>query len=148
MASKLTPEQKALNKAATKLRDSAYHQRKSAYQAELKSADAVFASSDVVRAANEADDAFNTALEERNAALASIREQIAALQQNLTETERECNARLEPLKAARHAAWDARRKAEMALKVEVDEKYPDVADCWSAAGWKSFNEFLPLVTNN
>lgn len=148
MASKLTPEQKALNKAATKLRDSAYNQRKSAYRAERDSADVVFASSDVVRAANEADDAFNTALEERSAVLGSITAQIAALRQKLTETERECNARLEPLKAARHAAWDAKRKAEAALKAAVDEKYPDVADCWSGAQWKSFNEFLPLVTNN
>lgn len=148
MASKLTPEQKALNKAATKLRDSAYNQRKSAYEAERKSADAVFASSDVVRAAIKADDAFDTALEGRNAALDSIREQIAALQQKLAETELEYNARLEPLKAARHAAWDSRRKAEADLKTAVDEKYPDVADCWSAAQWKPFDEFLPLVTNN
>lgn len=148
MASKLTPEQKALNKAATKLRDSAYNQRKSAYRAEQDSADVVFASSDVVRAANKADDAYNMALAKRNAAVDFIEAQIASLQQKLSDTKRECNARLEPLKSARHTAWDARRKAEANLKAAVDEKYPDVADCWSAAQWKSFNEFLPLVTNN
>lgn len=143
---KLTPEQKALNKEATKLRDKAFNQRKSAYRAEIDAALKVVEGSVVAKAMLESSKACEDALAARDAAVADIEAQIKALMLKVAETKREHEAIIEHLSAARKAAVDQKRKAQLEAESAVKAKYPDVADCWSAAAWKPYEEFLPLVS--
>lgn len=143
---KLTPEQKALNKEATKLRNKAFNQRKGAYRAEIDAAQKAIEGSAVAQAALEADKAVNDALAARDAAVADIEAQLHVLTLKLAETKREYAYIIEPLSAARKAAWDQKMKAQKEAEAAVKAKYPDVADCWSATAWKPYEEFLPLVS--
>lgn len=143
---KLTPEQKALNKEAVKLRDRAYTQRRNVYRAELDAALKVIDDGELAQATAAADSACNAAQAERDAACEALEAQIAALKQKLEDTRLAHRAVLNELHAARNAAWDARRAARSAAEAEVAAKYPDVASCWSAAGWKPFEEFLPQAS--
>lgn len=143
---KLTPEQKALNKEAVKLRDRAYTQRRNAYRAEIEAALKIIDDGALAQATAAADSACNAAQAARDAACEVLEAQIAALKQKLEETQQAHRAVLHGLHATRNAAWDARRHARSAAEAEIAAKYPDVADCWSAAGWKPFEEFLPQVT--
>ena len=146
MPAKLSPEQKALNKEATKLRDRAYNARKRAHRVELEAAQQAIDSGPAAQAAREADQAFEVALAAKSTAVAEVEAQIKALAAKLEETKQAHDALIAPLRAARSAAWDGKRKAQQEAEATVAAKYPDVAHVWSAAGWKSFEEFLPQVT--
>lgn len=145
---KLTPEQKALNKQATKLRDKAFNERKNAYRAEVDAANKAIDESELAQATRDADQAFNVALEQRNEAVGAIEAQMAALKRQLDDVRREHTSVIDGLAAQRTAAWNARHSARRAAEAATAAQYPDVADCWSAAAWKPFEEFLPLVTTD
>lgn len=145
MAGKLTPEQKALNKEATKLRDRAYNTRKNAWRAEMDNARATVENGPEGKAWKAANEALEKALSVREAELAAIQAQIDTLQRKLAEVQAEQDALVEPCREARERAWKVSHQAQKAAEEEVESRYTDVARCWSAAGWKSFEEFLPLV---
>lgn len=145
MASKLTPEQKALNKEATKLRDRAYFKRKQAWRNEQDAIRQRLAAGPEGRAAKAADQALTAAVAERDAELAAVRAEIEALNRKLADLQKAHDAKIEPLRAERQATWRAHHNALQAAENALGATYSDVAGVWSAAGWKSFNEFLPLV---
>lgn len=145
MASKLTPEQKALNKEATKLRDRAYFKRKNAWSEEREAIRQSLATGPEGVAAKAADQAMTVAMAEREAELAAVRAEIEALNRKLADLQKAHDAKIEPLHAERQATWRAHHNALQAAENALDAAYSDVAKCWSAAAWKSFNEFLPLV---
>lgn len=145
MASKLTPEQKALNKEATKLRDRAYFKRKQAWRNEQDAIRQRLAAGPEGRVAKAADQALTAAVAERDAELAAVRAEIEALNRKLADLQKAHDAKIEPLRAERQATWRAHHNALQAAENALDATYSDVAGVWSAAGWKSFNEFLPLV---
>lgn len=145
MAAKLTEEQKALNKEATKLRDKAYRARKGAWDKAMEEVKARIEAGPEAQAAKEADAALDAAMAARNEELAALEARIKALQQEMTERTAAHEVLLEPLREARRKAWDVHRNARTTAENEVCDAYPDVAQCWSAAGWKAIDEFLPLV---
>ncbi len=145
MASKLTPEQKALNKEATKLRDRAYFKRKSAWRNEQDATRQRLAEGPEGLAAKAADQALTVAMAERDAELAAVRAEIEALNRKLADLQKAHDAKIELLRAERQTTWRAHHDALQAAEKALNSAYPDVATCWSAAGWKSFHEFLPLV---
>lgn len=145
MAAKLTEEQKALNKEATKLRDKAYRARKGAWNKAMEEVKARIEAGPEAQAAKEADAALDAAMAARNEELAALEARIKALQQEMTERTAAHEVLLEPLREARRKAWNVHRNARTTAENEVRDAYPDVAQCWSAAGWKAIDEFLPLV---
>lgn len=142
---KLTPEQKALNKEATKLRDKAYWVRSKAYDKERDAAKKQIEDGTLMQAARDADMAFNGAIDARNKAEDEIKAQIRELQRRLDQTRIDHEPIINAAKAVRTKAWDAKHKAENAAIATVEAKYPDMVGCYSAAAWKSFEAFLPLV---
>lgn len=142
---KLTPEQKALNKEATKLRDKAFRERSNAYDKERDAVKKQIEDGPLMKAARDADMAFNGAIDARNQVEADIKAQIKELQRKLEQNLKDHEPGINAARAVRTAAWDAKHKAENAAIAKVDAKYPDMARRYSAAAWKSFEEFLPLV---
>lgn len=142
---KLTPEQKALNKEATKLRDRAFRERSNAYDKERDAVKKQIEDGPLMKAARDADARSNELTEARNKAEADIKAQIRELQRKLDQTRIDHEPGINAARAVRTAAWDAKHKAENAAIAKVEAKYPDMVGCYSAAAWKSFEEFLPLV---
>lgn len=142
---KLTPEQKALNKEATKLRDKAFRERSNAYDKELDAVKKQIKDGPLMKAAHDADVAFNGAIDARNKAEDEIKAQIRELQRKLDQTRIAHEPIIAAAKTVRTNAWDAKHKAENAAIATVDAKYPDMVRRYSPAAWKSFEEFLPLV---
>lgn len=145
MASKVTPEQKALNKDAKKLRDAEFKRRRDAYRSEMDAARSVIASGDLGKSAEVAYRAFDVAISARNAAASAIKEKIRALEEELARVMAEHRVTIDQAKETRDLAH--KRKFEAILEAEevINTKYPEMDGCYSAAAWKSLDEFLPLV---
>lgn len=143
--SKLSPEQKALNKQAAQLRNRAYAARQKAYREDAEAAEQALRDGDLGHATREADLAFDRALSARSSARLEIEAQIAQLQLKLANLLASHEKHIEPCRAARKEAWDRLRAAQTAANETVKAKYPDVADCWSASAWRPLEDFLPQV---
>lgn len=142
---KLTPEQKALNKEATKLRDQAFRERSNAYDKELDAVKKQIEDGPLMKAARDADARSNDLIDARDKAEAEIKAQIYELQRKLEQTRKDYEPGINAARAARTAAWDAKHKAQDEAIAVIQAKYPDMVGCYSAAAWKSFEAFLPLV---
>lgn len=142
---KLTPEQKALNKEATKLRDKAFRERSNAYDKERDAVKKQIEAGPLMNAYTAADANFNDSIAARNKAEAEIKAQIDALQLKLEQTRKNHDALVNAANTVRKETWSAKQKAENEAIAVIEAKYPDMVGCYSAAAWKSFEAFLPLV---
>lgn len=145
MASKLTTEQKALNKEASKLRVEAFRKRRAEYSAEIKAVRVAVELGELGRAADEADRACSAAVEARNSALKAINEKIEALNQEFDKTKSAHEKIIEPLSNLRRESWSMKSRAIAEAESQVDAKYPDIEGCYTAGEWKPISEFVPLV---
>lgn len=145
MASKLTPEQKVLNKEAGKLRDAAFKQRRDAYRSEMDTAKSVIESGELGKSAQAAYAAFDAAISAREAAASAIKEKIRALEEELTRVMAEHKVTIDLAKESRDVTFKKKSKAILEAEEVVNAKYPDMDGCYSAAGWKSIDEFVPLL---
>lgn len=143
MAPRLSPEQKAINKEATRLRDNAYRDRRRQFDEALAAARDRVNQSDFKSAALSADAALAQASAARTATLRAIDAEIAELQRRRKLVEAERDQEIGTAKKARDAAWAAFRSAFSAAEAEVKARYQDIASFYTAAAWKSFEEFLP-----
>lgn len=141
--SKLTPEQKAANKEAMRLRNKAFNVRLKAYRSEREAAEAAVANSPSGIKQTASSQALEAALVRRKEALDAITRQITALQKKLVETEKEFENELEALRAARVQANQEFNRAREEAEAAVDSRYLDMVGCWSAAAWKPLERFLP-----
>lgn len=140
---KLTPEQKLINQAAAKRRDKAYNLRKNAYRAALDAIKQCHQAGPEQQAALEADRARDAAINAHRAAKAALEAQIAELTREIKRLDADFEPVGEALQQTRQAAWSAAAAALRKAEKPLESEYADVASCWSAAGWKSFEEFLP-----
>jgi hypothetical protein len=145
MASKMTPEQKALNKEAMKLRNAAYSSRRKLYQAEMDEARALIENGELGRATDAANKASQAAIDARNADVSAINEKIRLLQDELAKVTSEHQAIIGRAGEARALAYTKRNKALAEAEQAINAKYPDMDGCYNAAAWKSIDEFVPLV---
>lgn len=141
--SKVTEEQKALNKAASKLRSAAFKSRRKAYDLARSEAQAAVANSELAARARQADEEAKAFDERHQRECQSLREQIEALNTQLAalmkSPERErVHERRRTVSREYHAK---RRQAEEA----VEEKFADVCSIFTAAAWRSLDEFLPAA---
>ena len=142
---KITPEQKLINKEAAKLRDRAFNERKQAYQDEMAAMEVAIETSPSGELAKTTREALDAACTARNQEIDRFYSEIAALKEKLKQAEARHESIIEPLRRERESAWSDKSRSTHAAGEEIKSRYPDVADCWSAASWKDFKEFLPLV---
>jgi len=133
---KLTPEQKEANKVATKERDKAYRARRKAYSAEIEAAEKAAEASPEHSEWEQANNNLKQAIEARNQAVSEIDKKIEELQRLRDSVQAEHNEKIEVIQDARRIAFGAQNELKSKLKSAVSEKYADVANCYSAAGWK------------
>lgn len=145
MAGKLPPEQKALNKEAMKLRDAAFKERRNAYQSEMEAAEDAIKSGEIGKAADDAYAVMESLIDARNSAVSIIEKKIRLLQEEMARVTKEHGVIIDEAKAKRDATGSLKRNAIYEAREAVEAKYPDMANCFSAAAWKSIDEFLPLV---
>lgn len=143
--SKLTEEQKSKNKEAKKLRDRDFNQRKKAFRSEMDAAQSAIVNGPPGLLVETTSHAWEEALAAKRAAVERINRQIAELQFALTQTEEPHNALIAPLGERRTEAINQKLQAERAARQEIEARYADVANCWSAAAWKDLKDYLPLV---
>lgn len=132
---KLTPTQKAANKAAHAVRDRAYRARRDSYHQARESAEAALDKTDYATARDDATNAFNLAIDVRNNALDAIDQQIRELQKKRADVEESHKGTINALRARRDAAWDAYRVARNATIEAVEREFSDVSSLWSVCGW-------------
>lgn len=145
MAGKITPEQKALNKEAKKLRDAAFKERRNAYQSEMDAAEDAIKSGEIGKAADDAYAVMESLIDARHAAVSVFDEQIRLLQEKKELIAKEYVVVIDEARAKRDATGSRKRNAIWGAREAVQAKYPDMANCFSAGAWKSIDEFLPLV---
>ena len=134
---KLTEAQKALNKEASILRQSAYHARTKAYHEAESKAEAEVLLTPENRLAEEAETATNEAIEARNLAAKEIESQISALNQKLIEVRAHHNTIVDALNEGRKAAWNKKRELLDSMKEVINKEFPDIAvsGCWGSGTW-------------
>jgi hypothetical protein len=133
--SKLTPEQKAANKAAQKVRDRAYTERHRAYRAARDAAEKSAEESVFAKNRDEAAEAMDREWRSRNESCGAIEREIALLQQRLERTKDQYSLSLETKKQARNDAQKAFQAHRDALLDNVDATYPDMKNCWYVSQW-------------
>lgn len=141
----LTPEQKAANKLAAKVRDAAYRARLKEYRAVYDAAVAPYSFDSAcpapeVLAYIEAGTRFQQALDARDAAAAALILRIKTLDEELK------NVYASPVpytEERREAAALVRRLAAEKTK-EVNAAYPDIADVSSAVEWEGLVKKQPV----
>ncbi len=143
MASTLSAEQKALNKEARKARDRAYRERKTSYSSELESAMKTVNEGQLAQAYADVDQKLDSARESFIEERARIQAQIDELKNKLDQLQSDFKQRAQPIQEERARAHEALFAARRVAKEAVDNKYPDVAECYSAAEWKPIEDFLP-----
>ena len=139
---KLTEEQKRLNKEATSRRNRAFNQRKDAYRSERAAAEQVVTASPLCAAHTAAVAAREVLFEERDAAMARIQAQIQLMEDEKRRIENEMRARIEVASSVQRNAYTIMDEALRAARRDVDARYPDVKDCWSAGAWRPITEFM------
>jgi hypothetical protein len=133
--SKLTPEQKAANKAAQKVRDRAFAARRREYRNQLDAAKSLAEKSEFASRRDIAGAALERERRNMLDAEDAILREIDELHEKLRRTKESFHLSIEPKKAVRDAAWQAFRDHEKSLVRAVEARYPDMCECWSVAGW-------------
>lgn len=141
--SKLTAEQKALNKQATSLRNKAYNARSKVYREALEAAEAKVAASKEAAELQEAQEAAEAAAAVREAEMQALQAKIRELQEQqeaLAKAHLAQNRELRTVTSEKHSAY---YKLLNEKKQEVNALYPDiVASQYSAAMWRPITDFL------
>ena len=134
---KLTTEQKEANKIAFKARNSAFRARRNEYRAEIeaveKSVEASREHEDWVLAQSN----FQRDIDARRQALDEVDRQLNELQRLREATEASHRVLLDESRNAKMKALKDRNDLKHKLKAAVDEKFQDVANCYSAPEWES-----------
>jgi len=138
--SKLTPEQKAANKAAQKVRDGAFSARRREYRSALGAAKEKAELSVFAARRDVAGDEIEREIQNRIQALHNIDREIAELEEKKKRIRGQYDLSIQPKREARDAAWQAFRDHASTLEKDVNDQYPDMAGVWSAAGWKIPND--------
>lgn len=134
--SKLTPEEKAANKAAQKVRDRAYTLRRRLYRETCDAAQRAAEESIFAKKRDEAVEAMDCEWRNRNEVCDAITREILALQEKLARTKEQFSVSFEPKKKARDEAQKSFRDHRDALLGAVDSDFPDMNGCRSVAAWK------------
>ncbi|MBN3839323.1 hypothetical protein [Burkholderia sp. Ac-20349] len=132
---KLTPTQKAANKAAFRVRDRAYRARRDAYHRARGSAEEALDKADCATARDDAANAFNLAIEARDSALREVDRQIAELKAKRDDVGKSHDGPIEELREKRNAACDAYRDARRTTLDAVELEFSDVSNLWSVMEW-------------
>ncbi|KVP96592.1 hypothetical protein WJ97_11955 [Burkholderia ubonensis] len=127
---------KVANEAAAMERTQAFNARRRVYQEEHEAAEKAADQLPEQVELEAARAAVDAATEERTQALAAIDEQIAHLQAQRVAVDEQHRVVLEGVRQRRDAAWSARATAGWKLKAEVNERYPDMVNCWHPSLWK------------
>lgn len=138
---KLTEAEKAANKAASKRRNEAYKVRQEEFRAARNAAEAAVEAGAMATAYHQCRKDVDTLLTERNAVQQKFRDQIALLQQQMAEA---VTSRQDKIDAAKRHEREVEKDYHQQLREARDAvaaKYPDMKDVWSAAAWKSLDEF-------
>lgn len=133
--SKMTPEQKAANKAAQSIRDRAFSARRREYR---RAKGVVEERMEQSRAKIEADAAagdLDTALLERDIECAAIQEQIDALVEKQNAIRADHQLRQDRLRITRNEKWDAWSSERDAELEKVNQTYPDVSGIFYVSQW-------------
>jgi hypothetical protein len=136
MGKKLTDEQKAANKAATKERNRAFNARRNAYETELKAAEDAAQQLPQYAAMVAAQESFENAMAQRDSALTALDQEIARLQAQREELRKQHAAVIDAAKDQRSLTYDANDDVTRSLTDEVKARYPDVVNCWYASMWQ------------
>lgn len=143
---KLTPEQKAINKEATRLRDREFRTRHNEFHRQI---DAV-ANSKQVLAARQVADAVNMEFEnlikKRNEEIALIEQQISQLQDQRKALEASYVPEVDRIRTARSAAYDQWTQLQATAKKAIEAQFPDMVGVFSASQWKDFAEYIPKAS--
>lgn len=142
---KLTPEDKAANKASQKIRDRAYHARNKQYRDARDLVEKRIEASPEAKAVEAARAAMEASIEARNKAQKAIAEQIAALQVRLIEVGKELAKPIDAAKQARDVAWTAKDKLAKAQLARVDADFADVSDVHYVGAWEIPAEVQALM---
>jgi hypothetical protein len=143
---KLSAEEKERRREATKARDRAHHAR---YR-ELRDAEKAGEAEIEQKYAPEIEPAAaaeHRMEAERDSAIAELDRQIAALKTKRESTWRGYSDGLSTAHAVASEIYGRRNAAKRALDVEMNRRFPDLCGSarWSAAAWKSIEEFLPRI---
>jgi len=133
---KLSDEEKAANKAASRERAQAFKARHKVYERELATADAAAEQLPEHAAMVSAHEAFENALVQRDDALRSIDEEIARLQARREEVRKQHGLTIDAAKAQRDLTFNASSDAKTRLRNAVKERYPDMVGVYLASQWQ------------
>ena len=136
MAKKLTEEEKAANKAASKERTQAFKARRAAYESEQTAAEDAAKKLPSFDEKVAAQQVFENAMAQRQSALGDIDKEIARLQAQREEVRRQHDVVVDAAKAERSLRFDAHADATRQLTDAVKERYPDMVGCWYVAQWQ------------
>jgi hypothetical protein len=134
--SKLTPEQKAANKAAQKVRDRAFAARRREYDKAIKAAQELANSCDFAKRRDEAGDELEREYRARNQAIDDITIDIAELEDKKARISAQYALSIRPKKEASDAAWRAFREHTEAVGELVREQFPDIVGVWYVSQWQ------------
>ncbi len=141
----ISPEQKIINREATKLRDAAFRSRRDAYRSEQEGTEALVRSGDLGKANDAAMTAFNEAIAARNAAVSAIEAKIRELEEEMARVVSAHRVVIEQAKEARDQTYRKMRAALDEAQQAVNAKYPDMDGVYTPGGWKPITEFVPLT---
>lgn len=133
---KLSDEEKAANKAASKERSRAFSARRRQFEAERGAAEAAAKELPEHAAMVAAQESFELALASRNQAVDDIDKEIARLQAHREEVRKQHGLTIDAVKATRDLAFDANADAARQLTDAVKARYPDMVGVYLASQWK------------
>lgn len=134
--SKMTPEQKAANKAAQKVRDRAFTARRREYYKARDEAEHMAEESAFARRREQAVEAMDKEWRARNEACKAIENKIIELQEKLERTKKLFAMSMEPKKSDRDAAVREFHAHVDHLRDLVDERFPGMKDCRYVSQWQ------------
>lgn len=133
---KMTGDVKAANKAAQKIRDSAYHARQKEYRLAREQVEQRIEASPEAQAVLAARAEMEAGIEARNLAQKAIAEQIAALQARMLEVGKEGEVPINAARAARDIAWAAKEELSKAELAKVSAAFSDISEVDYVGAWE------------
>lgn len=133
---RMSEEQKATNKAASKERSQAFSARRKVYERELAAAEAASEQLPEHAAKVEAQQAFELALAQRKEAVDEIDREIARLQAKREEVHKQHTVVVGETKAQRDLAFDACADAQGRLTDVVKASFPDMVGVYLVSHWQ------------
>ncbi|MFM0432368.1 hypothetical protein PQQ75_25380 [Paraburkholderia aspalathi] len=133
--SKMTPQQKAANKAAQKVRDKAFAARRREYRKALDAAKAAANESPAALERDAAHEAVDAEVSSREAALRNIRQQITRLEEEAARVKSVFDAPIEAKRVLQRAASGRFNDHREALTEQIEALYPDMKGCFYVSQW-------------